>query len=92
MLPLTINAKWEMSDGFQKYSQPNAIIMHDTLLVSSNKSAQSAFQTKKRSLLLFITSIDAGKLRYEGFLGGFFGLVFLGFVSVVFFFFFTMVH
>lgn len=91
MLPLTINAKWEMSDGFQKYSQPNAIIMHDTLLVSSNKSAQSAFQTKKRSLLLFITSIDAGKLRYEGFLGGFFGLVFWGFVSV-FFFFFTMVH
>lgn len=71
MLPPAINVKREMSDGFQKYSQPNAIIMHDTLLVSSTKSAQHAFQTQMRSPLLFIIPVDVGKLRYTGFLGRF---------------------
>lgn len=72
MSPPATNAKWEMSDGFQKYSQPDAIIMHDTSLVSSIKSAQHAFQAQMRSPLLSIISVDVGKLSFKGFLGWFF--------------------
>lgn len=66
MLPPTISAKWEMSDGFQKCSQPNAIIMHDAVSVSFTRPAQDAFQAWMRSHLLFVISIDVSKLRQGG--------------------------
>lgn len=53
MLPPRINAKWEMSDGFHKYRQTNAIIMHDTLLVSSTESAQHAFQIEITPIIYY---------------------------------------